>query len=159
MISVRALGPLEVTVDGKPAPAELLWRHNVGLLLYIARLPARRCTGDQAIGLLWPDKPQAAALQSLREAIRLLRRYIGKERLRTEADQLELAPGAIELDTDLLDRLIERRDWAGATPLARGKFADGFGLDGSSAFEDWRLAEQWHWHVRETDCPAQQAMP
>jgi len=157
MISVRALGPLEVTVDGKPAPAELLWRHNVALLLYIARSPARRCTRDQAIGLLWPDKPQAAALQSLREAIRLLRRYIGKERLRTEADQLELAPGAIELDTDLLDRLIERRDWAGATPLVRGKFADGFGLDGSSAFEDWLLAEQWHWYGREMDVLIQHA--
>ncbi|OLB52465.1 MAG: hypothetical protein AUI08_00535 [Gemmatimonadetes bacterium 13_2_20CM_2_65_7] len=157
MISVRALGPLEVTVDGKPAPPDLLWRHNVALLLYIARSPARRCTRDQAIGLLWPDKPQAAARQSLREAIRLLRRYIGEERLRTEADQLELAAGAVELDTDLLDRLIQRRDWAGATPLVRGKFADGFGLDGSSAFEDWLHAEQWHWYGREMDVLIQHA--
>src|SRR6266566_4185763 len=119
--------------------------------------PARRCTRDQAIGLLWPDKPEAAARQSLREAIRLLRRYIGEERLRTEADQLELAAGAVELDTDLLDRLIERRDWAGATPLVRGKFADGFGLDGSSAFEDWLHAEQWHWYGREMDVLIQHA--
>src|SRR5438552_12114280 len=104
MISVRALGPLEVTVDGKPAPADLLWRHNVALLLYIARSPARRCTRDQAIGLLWPDKPEAAARQSLREAIRLLRRYIGEERLRTEADQLALAPGPTPLDPAPPDR-------------------------------------------------------
>src|SRR5207244_9425098 len=140
-----------------PAPSGLLWRHNVALLLDIARSPARRCTRGNAIGLSCPDKPQAAARQSLREAIRLLRRYIGEERLRTEADQLELAAGAVELDTDLLDRLIQRRDWAGATPLVRGKFADGFGLDGSSAFEDWLHAEQWHWYGREMDVLIQHA--
>ncbi len=157
MIRVRALGPLEVTVDGAPAPSDLLWRHNLALLLYIARSPARRCTRDQAIGLLWPDKPDAAARQSLREAVRVLRRYIGDERMHAEADQLELAPDAVELDTDELDRLIARSDWAAATPLVRGKFADGFGLDGSSAFEDWLHAEQWHWYGREMDVLIQHA--
>ena len=157
MIQVRALGPLEVTVDGQPAPAELLWRHNLALLLYIARSPARRCTRDQAIGLLWPDKPDGPARQSLREAVRVLRRYIGEERMHAEADQLELAPDAVELDTDELDRLIARGDWAAATPLVRGKFADGFGLDGSSAFEDWLQAEQWHWYGREMDVLMQHA--
>lgn len=151
MIRVRALGPLEVTVDGEPAPSDLLWRHNLALLLYIARSPARRCTREQAIGLLWPDKPDAPARQSLREAVRVLRRYIGEERMHAEADQLELAPDAVELDTDELDSLIARSDWAAATPLVRGKFADGFGLEGSSAFEDWLQAEQWHWYGREMD--------
>jgi DNA-binding SARP family transcriptional activator len=157
MIQVRALGPLEVTVDGKPAPSDLLWRHNIALLLYLARSPARRCTRDQAIGLLWPDKPQTAARQSLREAVRLLRRYVGETHLRTEADQLELGAGAVELDTDRFDRLVEKSDWAAATPLVRGKFADGFGLDDASAFEDWLHAEQWHWYGREMDVVIQYA--
>jgi DNA-binding SARP family transcriptional activator len=157
MIQVRALGPLEVTVDGNPAPSDLLWRHNIALLLYLARAPARRCTREQAIGLLWPDKPQASARQSLREAVRLLRRYVGEAHLRAEADQLELAAGAVELDTDRFDRLIEKRDWAGATPLVRGKFAEGFGLDEASAFEDWLRGEQWHWYGREMDVLIQHA--
>ena len=157
MIQIHALGPLEVRVDGADAPDDLLWTHNLALLLYIARSPARRCTRDQAIGLLWPDKPDGPARQSLREAVRVLRRYIGEERMHAEADQLELAPGAVELDADELDRLIARSDWAAATPLVRGKFADGFGLDGSSAFEDWLQAEQWHWYGREMDVLIQHA--
>ncbi len=151
MIEVRALGPLEVTVDGKPAPSDLLWRHNIALLLYLARSPARRCTRDQAIGLLWPEKPQAAASQSLREALRKLRLYIGKARLRADAHQLELSDDAITLDTDRLDRCIEQRDWASATALVRGKFAEGFTLKEASAFEDWLRAEQWYWYGREMD--------
>jgi DNA-binding SARP family transcriptional activator len=157
MISVRALGPLEVMVDGSPAPADLLWRHNIALLLYLARSPARRCTRDQAIGLLWPDKPQASALQSLREAVRVLRHYVGKAHLPSEADQLQLTDAAIELDTELFDQLIARREWAAATRLVRGKFADGFGLEGSSAFEDWLHAEQWHWYGRAMDVLIQHA--
>ena len=157
MITVRALGPLEVTVDGNPAPADLLWRHNIALLLYLARAPARRCTRDQAIGLLWPDKPQATARQSLREAVRVLRRYVGDAHLHAEADQLQLTADAVELDTERLDALIAKREWAAATPLVRGKFADGFGLDGSSAFEDWLHAEQWHWYSRAMDVLIQHA--
>ena len=157
MIQIRALGPLEVTVDGNPAPSDLLWRHNIALLLYLARAPARRCTRDQAIGLLWPDKPQKAARQSLREALSLLRRYVGETHLLGEADQLELAAGAVELDTDRFDRLVEKRDWAGATPFVRGKFAEGFGLDDASAFEDWLHGQQWYWYAREMDVLIQHA--
>ncbi len=102
MISCRTLGPLQVTVDGARAPKKLMWRRNIALLLYLARAPARRCTRDHAIGLFWADKDDGAAHQSLREATSTLRRYLGDD-LRTPEDQLELATGAVELDTEQFD--------------------------------------------------------
>ncbi len=151
MISVRTLGPLEVRVHGGDPPDELMWRKNLALLLYLARAPAHRCTRDHAIGLLWPDKDQGAARQSLREAIRHLRRAVGDGQLRTEHDQLELAAGAVALDVDQFDRLVAEEDWAGAAALSRGEFVEGFGLPDASLFEDWLLAERGHWRRRMMD--------
>jgi DNA-binding SARP family transcriptional activator len=148
MIYCRTLGPLAVTVDGDPAPPELLWRKNLALLLYLARAPAHRCTRDHAIGLLWPDKEESASRQSLREAVRVLRRCLGETNLRTVGDQLELAAGAVELDTDRFDRYVAGGQWAEATPLIGGEFVEGFAVPDASAFEDWLLAERWHWRAR-----------
>ncbi|HEV8400414.1 MAG TPA: AAA family ATPase [Gemmatimonadales bacterium] len=150
MISCQALGPLHVTVNGKRAPKQLMWRRNIALLLYLARAPARRCTRDHAIGLFWAEKSDAAARQSLREATSTLRRYLGDE-LRTEGDQLELAAGAVELDTEQFDARVAAHDWGGATALVRGEFAQGFKVPKTSAFEDWLLVERGHWHRRTMD--------
>ena len=150
MIRCRALGPLEVTVDGAPAPDDLLWSRNIALLLYLARAPARRCTRDHAIGLFWPEKDDSASRQSLRQATSTLRRYVG-DQLRTPGDQLELAAGAVDLDTEQFDARVAARDWAGAAQLVRGEFAEGFNVPEASAFEDWLLVERGHWSRRATE--------
>jgi DNA-binding SARP family transcriptional activator len=150
MVSCQTLGPLEVTLDGAPAPDDLLWRRNIGLLLYLARAPARRCTRDHAVGLFWPEKDDSAARQSLREATSTLRRYLG-DQLRTPGDQLELAAGAVELDTEQFDARVAARDWAGAAQLVRGEFAQGFKVPDASAFEDWLQVERGHWSRRATE--------
>jgi len=145
MIRFQTLGPLEVTMDGAAAPSELNWKKNVALLLYVARAPRRRCTREQLIGLLWPDKADEAARQSVREAIRTLRQYVG-EGLTATSDVIELADDAVELDTDQLERLVKQRDWAHTTPLINGDFLDGFKITGASGFEDWLTVERSHWH-------------
>jgi DNA-binding SARP family transcriptional activator len=151
MIRLQTLGTLEVTVDGAEAPAQLLWKKNVALLLYLARAPRRRCTREQLIGLLWPDKDDAAARQSVREAIRMVRHYVGDDRLKTTGDVIQLLDGAVELDTDQFETLVRQRDWALTTPLINGRFLDGFKISDASGFEDWLTVERSHWNGRTID--------
>jgi len=148
MIHLHTLGPLDVTIDGGPPPAELLWKKNIGLLLYLARAPRQRCTREQLIGLLWPDKEDAAARQSMREAVRVVRLSVGEQRISTTGDMIQLLDGAVELDTDELEKLMKQRDWTRATPLINGEFVDGFKIPDASGFEDWLTVERSHWHGR-----------
>jgi DNA-binding SARP family transcriptional activator len=151
MIRCRTLGPVEVTVDGGPAPPDLLWRKNLSLLLYLACLRTRRCTRDHAIGLLWSDKDDSAARHSLREAIRVLRRAAGKDGIQTEGDQIWLGDGVLEIDTDEFNRLATAGDWHGAAELVSGNFLEGFSVPDASAFEDWLTRERLQWAMRAVD--------
>ena len=71
MILCHTLGPIEVTLDGGPAPADLLWRKNLALLIYLARSPRRTRSRDHLVGLLWGDRSETAARHSLSEALRV----------------------------------------------------------------------------------------
>ena len=100
MILCRTLGPVDVTVDGKPASGELLWQKNLALLVYLARSPRRSRARGHLMALLWGDKPQSRARHSLNEAMRVLRRSLGESNLDTDAQQIRLAPEAIRLDVE-----------------------------------------------------------
>ena len=151
MIRVRTLGPLEVEADGSPAPAQLLWRKNLGLLLYLARSPRGTRSREHLVGLLWADKPEAQARHSLNEAIRTLRSAVGDDRLDTSAGQVRLEGDTVQLDVDELDRLAAAGDWAAAAGLAGGEFCEGFGIAGASGFEDWLTAERTQWRQRQVE--------
>lgn len=151
MIHVRTLGPIELALDGAPPPPELLWRKNLGLLLYLARSPRGARSREHLVGLLWPDKPEAAARHSLNEAIRTLRGVVGDGRMGTGAGQVRLDPGAVHLDVDDLDRLAAAGDWSAAAALAGGQFCEGFAIAGASGFEDWLAGERGHWSERQVE--------
>ena len=53
MIQCRTLGSIEVSVDGSPAPPELLWRKHLALLVYLARSPRQTRSREHLIGMLW----------------------------------------------------------------------------------------------------------
>ncbi len=148
MIVCRTLGPVELTVDGSAAPAELRWRKNLALLVYLAHSPKRARTREHITGLLWGDKSDSAARHSLREAIRVLRRTLGEERLKTEHDQVQLSPEALELDTEQFQALEEAGDWEATAGLVAGDFLEGFSVPDASGFEDWLAAERFTWRRR-----------
>src|SRR2546430_2223097 len=60
-VSCRVLGPVRVTVAGADAPAELLWRKHVALLVYLARRPRKSRTREHLISLLWSDRDERQA--------------------------------------------------------------------------------------------------
>lgn len=151
MIVCRTLGPVDVSVDGTVAPAELLWRKNLALLVYLARSPKRARTREHLIGLLWADKPEAAARHSLNEAIRVVRHHAGEAGVETDAGQVRLASDAVRLDTDRFEELAAGRNWREASALVVGEFLEGFAVPGASAFEDWLTAERALWRRRGVD--------
>jgi len=142
MILCRVLGPIEVSVDGRPAPPELQWRKNVALLVYLARSPRRTRTREHLIGLLWADKPESAGRQSLNEALRIIRRFTGEEWLKTDATQVRLLPEAVTLDTEQMHERLAAGDWAGAAAFVGGDFLEGYSVPGASEFEDWLVSER-----------------
>lgn len=141
MISCQTLGPVGLSVGGAPAPPELLWRKHLGLLVYLARSPRGR-TREHLIGLLWAEKPEAAARHSLNEAIRVLRRYLGEENVDTGMGQVRLASGVVRLDVDRLEELAGGGEWEAASRLIAGEFLEGFSIAGASEFEDWLASER-----------------
>ncbi len=142
MITCRVLGPVEIVVDGGPAPGELLWRKNLALLLYLARSPKRTRSRDHLVGLLWGDKPESSAKHSLNEAMRVVRKYSDTDALESEGGQVRLAPDVVQLDVERLDGLVDDEDWRGASTLIAGEFMEGFSVPGCSEFEDWLYAER-----------------
>lgn len=145
MISLRTLGPIEVTVDGAETPRELLWRKNLALLVYLARSPDRRRTREHLVGIFWGDKPDSSARHSLNEALRVIRKAVGEDLLVSVGDQVALSPGAVHVDVDELENRLQREEWREALPLMRGEFLEGFTVPDSSAFEDWLSAERQTW--------------
>ena len=151
VIGCRTLGSVALTVDGAPAPPELLWRKHLALLVYLARSPRLSRSRDHLIGLLWGDRPEAAARHSLSEALRVIRRHAGQEALDVSVGQIGLAPGAVALDVDQLEAFAAAEDWAAAGALVGGEFLEGFSVPDASPFEDWLTAERTLWRRRGTE--------
>ncbi len=147
-VSCRVLGPVRVSVAGADAPAELLWRKHVALLVYLARSPRKSRTREHLIGLLWSDRDERQARHSLSEALRVLRRALGDERLVADVDQVRLAPDAVTLDCDRFAELCERREWANAAELVDGEFLEGLAIPEANDFENWLAAERALWRAQ-----------
>ncbi|MBI4421132.1 MAG: AAA family ATPase [Gemmatimonadetes bacterium] len=148
VLQCRLLGPVRVTLGEAEAPAELLWRKHLALLVYLARSPRHARTREHLIGLLWGDRDEKQARHSLSEALRVLRRTLGEDRVTSDVDQVRLAQDAVQLDCDLF---IERKaagDWAGAAALVEGEFLEGLSIPDASGFEDWLTAERASWRAQ-----------
>jgi DNA-binding SARP family transcriptional activator len=148
MISCRTLGPIELSVDGDPAPSELLWRKHLALLIYLARSPRRGRSREHLMGLLWGDRTDVAARHSLSEALRVIRRHAGEGSVEVNVGQVRLAPESVELDVDRLEELAAGGNWEAAAELVSGEFLEGFALADASEFEDWLATERELWTRR-----------
>jgi DNA-binding SARP family transcriptional activator len=148
VIHLRTLGPVEVSVDGTPAPRELMWRKNLALLLYLVRSADRRRSREHLVGVFWGDKPDSSARHSLNEALRVIRKAGGEDLLVSESDQVVLSEEIARVDVDLFEDRLASGDWQAAADLVRGTFLEGFTVPDSRLFEDWLATERLHWAER-----------
>lgn len=145
---LRALGPLELTVDGAAPPRDLTWSRPMALLLYLAMSPRRTRSRAHLVGLLWGEKDDAAARHSLDVEVARIRKHLGHDGLESEGGRLRLAEGAVTLDLEQVAAAERAGDWLAGAALVGGELAEGFGIDGAQGFEDWLGAERLGWRHR-----------
>ena len=150
-VSLHVLGPARITIDGSAAPAELLWRKHLALLVYLARSPRRARTREHLIGLLWSERDEKSARHSLSEALRVFRRVLGDAQVHADVDQVSLADGAVSLDCDELADRTAAGDWAAAARLVSGEFLEGLSVPDANEFETWMAGERLLWRARSVE--------
>jgi len=165
-LSLSLLGPFQLTLEGEPVTG--LESNKVrALLAYLAVEADRPHRRQSLVGLLWPDRPEAAARGNLRHALANLRRAIDDHHaappfllitraaiqfnhasdswLDVAAFERHLADSRAQTAdrprrvTDEIDQPPAITHLQAAVSLYRGSFLEGFSLKDSATFDDWAL--------------------
>src|SRR4051812_9643409 len=140
-LTIRVLGPLEVSVDGAPLVVDTRKALAIVALLAVER---RTFAREELAALLWPEADDESARGALRRTLSVLRTALGDRWLVTDRSAVRLEP-PIELDLVAFERAASAGDVANlrsAADLARGPFLAGFGLRDSPAWDDWRASRE-----------------
>lgn len=139
---------MSVDRPGPPSrPVPVTSARGRALLAYLAMQPGHSSGRDKLAGLLWGDRSEVQARQSLRQCLLILRRDLGEigsdmlvarrdsvgldpDRLRTDAGELAALSGSGNLD-----------DLKRAADLYRGPFLGDLALE-SEGFDEWARAER-----------------
>jgi TolB-like protein/Tfp pilus assembly protein PilF len=118
-------------------------RKNRALLAMLALSPGQAASRDQALALLWGDRGEQQARNSLRQALVALRRDLAPllpPPLVLHDDVVRLDQGCLAIDAVEFQRFLESGDWNKAASTYKGPLLAGLNL-ADGAFEDW-LREQ-----------------
>ncbi len=117
LIQLQTLGGLRLSgPDGELLAGR---RKELALLTYVARRAPQSVAREELVALLWGDRPEASARQSLRQALLYLKQAT-HELVLVEPEHVSLAPDRLELDVaafeadvaaDRLEQAVER--WGG----------------------------------------------
>lgn len=155
---LRTLGGLDLRLAGSSVTAVLRQPKRVALLAYLA---ARSESGyrrrDTLIATFWPDADCDSARHSLRQALYVLRRELGRNILLTRGDEeVGVDPAALVCDAARFETLAREGRSAEAMALYRGDLLPGFYLDDAPDFERWldrervrlrRMAAEAAWSI------------
>jgi DNA-binding SARP family transcriptional activator len=157
-VDVRVLGPLEVRLDGQPAPGESRRERVRALLSFL--VVRRVTTREAAAAALWPEHDEAAAANNLRVTLSYLLRVLEPDRnegessyfVRQDRGRLRLVDDeALRVDAWECERLLEAGSAAeaqGAPSLALDAYQRAVGLVRGEYLADVRFQE---WAVPEHD--------
>src|SRR5687768_6595443 len=110
---------LHAVRPGREPERILMEPKPLAVLTYLALAPSRREFRGRLASFVWADVGPAAALNSLRRALSVIRGRIGADGLSTDTDPVVLhAP--IECDRDVLTAAWERREFETVVDLYHG---------------------------------------
>jgi len=136
-LTIKLLGGFSVFDAAGDEPA-LPARKARALLAYLALAPAQWHGRDRLAGLLWSDRSEVQARNSLRQALASIRKLgagLGIDVVETDGDRVRLAEGVAEIDAVEFQKLYEG-DPVAAAGLYAGELLDGFTVR-DPAFQDW----------------------
>jgi TolB-like protein/DNA-binding SARP family transcriptional activator len=130
--------------DGQPLTVTA--KKNQALLAYLALAQGMRQTRDKLVGLLWGDRGNEQARNSLRQALVALRRNLAvvPAALRLDGDTVAFDNDAVEVDAVLFERLARSErpaDLRRAGELYRGPLLDGVFVQ-ADGFDEWLTIER-----------------
>ena len=143
-VAVTLLGGFEIRADG--AARDLPGQKDRALLAVLALTPGAAYTRDKLAGLLWGDRGDPHARDSLKHALARLRVALGRDGDPLVADRqsVRLDPASVTVDVAAFERLLaEGTPEAAEKALAlyRGDLLDGIGIR-DAAFEEWLRIER-----------------
>src|SRR5258705_5284277 len=133
-LELQCFGAPNARLDGKAAPPQVLWHKHFALLIYLALSPNRTRARTHLYSLLWPDKPEDQARQSLNTAVSRLRLDLGADRLTSAGSALTLADRALHVDAMQFAAGI-RTDSSAPAQVLSGDFLEGVDVGGAPALE------------------------
>jgi DNA-binding SARP family transcriptional activator/TolB-like protein/cytochrome c-type biogenesis protein CcmH/NrfG len=138
---LRVLGELAAGPDETCRPPIAFSTRKVGALLSVLALsPRQSASREHLASLLWGNRSDQQARQSLRQALVLLRKDVRPyEIVEADAHTVRLRPGAVWVDALELEALAECTDFGDlqrAMDLFRGEFLAGLSLK-EELFENW----------------------
>jgi DNA-binding SARP family transcriptional activator len=138
-LHVHTLGDLRLVRASGEAVA--LRRKPLALLAYLARRAPRAVARTELATLIWGDRAEDRARQSLRQALLELKQVVG-DALEATPDEVRLADGAVTMDVVELER--DAREGRPEAAVARweGAFFPDVASVGGDAFERWVEGER-----------------
>ena len=150
-LSIRLLGPIQVTLDGEPV-TDFTTDKVRALLAFLAVESDRPHRRETLAGLLWGEFSENAARANLRSALANLRQAIrdtdaSPPILLTTRQTIQHNPMGDCWDDVAAFGELARADatpeqMEEATTLYRGGFLDGFSIGDCPAFEEWALIQR-----------------
>lgn len=136
---LRTLGRLVLTApDGTDEPSLATRPRKLAVLAWLALRPDRSATRDRIIGVFWGGRDDERARNSLSDVLSHLRRVLGRDAIRTRADEVALAADApLVVDAMALAEAARREAHEDVVALYGGAFLDGFHVDDAHDFDDW----------------------
>lgn len=123
-----------------------------GLIAFLALAPDR-CDRVRLATLLWGDRLDAQARQSLRQALVMLRKALGAraaEILVSDDEVIGFAADALGVDADRFCQHVEAQRFEEAAAVYRGDPLEDLG-DVSESFDAWLESERYRLHELATD--------
>ncbi len=132
------------------AVVELHTRKGELLLAYLALARGKTVTRDKLAALLWSDRSDEQARQSLRQELAAVRKALPAEPLllTSEGDRIGLDPAAVEVDAVTFEELVAKgthADIERACALYRGDLLEDISAR-DAPYEEWLLVERQRLH-------------